>query len=26
VVTAVENQFAEWTKPNDALRRLCAIT
>ena len=22
VVTAVETQFAEWTKPNDALRRL----
>jgi transposase len=26
VVAAVEDQFAEWTKPNDALRRLCAIT
>ena len=26
VVAAVESQFAEWTKPNDALRRLCAIT
>jgi transposase len=26
VVSAVEGQFAEWTKPNDALRRLCAIT
>ena len=26
VVTAVEDQFAAWTKPNDALRRLCAIT
>ena len=26
VVAAVEGQFAEWTKPNDALRRLCAIT
>ena len=26
VVTAVEAQFADWTKPNDALRRLCAIT
>ena len=26
VVAAVETQFAEWTKPNDALRRLCAIT
>jgi transposase len=25
VVDAVETQFAEWTKPNDALRRLCAI-
>ena len=22
----VEDQFAEWTKPNDTLRRLCAIT
>ena len=26
VVDAVETQFAEWTKPNAALRRLCAIT
>ena len=26
VVAAVEDQFAEWIKPNDALRRLCAIT
>jgi len=26
VVAAVEGQFAEWTKPNPALRRLCAIT
>ena len=26
VVAAVEDQFAEWTKPNDPLRRLCAIT
>jgi hypothetical protein len=26
VVAAVETQFAEWTKPNDALRRLCALT
>jgi transposase len=26
VVDAVEGQFAEWTKPNDTLRRLCAIT
>ncbi len=26
VVCAVENQFAEWGKPNDTLRRLCAIT
>ena len=26
VVTAVEAQFADWTKPNDTLRRLCAIT
>jgi transposase len=26
VVDAVEGQFAEWTKPNEALRRLCAIT
>ena len=25
VVDAVETQFAEWTKPNDMLRRLCAI-
>ena len=26
MVAAVEEQFTEWTKPNDALRRLCAIT
>ena len=26
VVNAVESQFAEWTEPNEALRRLCAIT
>ena len=26
VVAAVETQFEEWTKPNDALRRLCAIS
>ena len=26
VVAAVEDQFVEWTKPNDSLRRLCAIT
>ena len=26
VVSAVEEQFAEWTEPNDTLRRLCAIT
>jgi transposase len=26
VIEAVETQFAEWTKPNDCLRRLCAIT
>jgi len=26
VVEAVEAQFADWTKPNDTLRRLCAIT
>src|SRR5215471_9967521 len=26
VVSVVESQFAEWTKPNDALRKLCAIT
>ena len=26
VVDAVETQFAEWTKPNEVLRRLCAIT
>src|SRR4051812_30247712 len=25
VVSAVEDQFAEWTKSNDILRRLCAI-
>ena len=26
VVAAVEDRFAHWTKPNDVLRRLCAIT
>jgi len=26
VISAVESQFAEWTEPNDSLRRLCAIT
>ena len=26
VVSAVEGQFAEWSKPNEPLRRLCAIT
>jgi transposase len=26
VIEAVENQFADWTQPNDTLRRLCAIT
>ena len=26
VMDAVETQFADWTKPNDTLRRLCAIT
>jgi transposase len=26
VVDAVEAQFSEWTKSNDTLRRLCAIT
>ena len=26
VVAAVEDRFADWTKSNDALRRLCAIT
>ncbi len=26
VVADVEDQSAEWTKPNDPLRRLCAIT
>lgn len=26
VVAAVEDRFAEWTRPNDSLRRLCAIT
>ena len=26
VVEAVEEQFADWIKPNEALRRLCAIT
>lgn len=26
VVAAVETEFANWTKPNNTLRRLCAIT
>jgi len=26
VVAAVEDRFTDWDKPNDALRRLCAIT
>ena len=26
VVLAVETEFANWTKPNNTLRRLCAIT
>jgi transposase len=26
VVLAVESEFAHWIKPNDTLRRLCAIT
>jgi transposase len=26
VVEAVEEQFADWTEPNESLRRLCAIT
>jgi len=26
VALAVETEFANWTQPNDALRRLCAIT
>jgi transposase len=26
VITAVESQFASWTKRNNTLRRLCAIT
>jgi transposase len=26
VIDAVETRFADWTKPNDTLRRLCAIT
>jgi transposase len=26
VIDAVENQFGEWANPNEALRRLCAIT
>ena len=25
VVAAVEDRFADWTKPNDVLRRLCAL-
>jgi transposase len=25
VVEAVEDQFADWTKPNESLRRLCAV-
>ena len=26
VVAAVEDRFSDWTKPNDVLRQLCAIT
>ena len=26
VMRAVENEFSAWTKPNNTLRRLCAIT
>jgi len=26
VILAVENEFAHWAKPNNTLRRLCAIT
>ena len=26
VTVAVENEFTNWTKPNNTLRRLCAIT
>ena len=26
LVEAVEDQFADWIKPNETLRRLCAIT
>ena len=26
VVEAVEEQFADWSNPNETLRRLCAIT
>jgi hypothetical protein len=26
VIHAVESTFAAWTKPNNTLRRLCAIT
>lgn len=26
VMDAVETRFSDWTKPNDTLRRLCAIT
>jgi transposase len=26
VITAVEGTFGQWSKGNDALRRLCAIT
>jgi transposase len=26
VVAAVEDRFEDWTKPNEVLRRLCAIT
>lgn len=26
VIGAVESRFSEWAKPNDTLRRLCAIT
>lgn len=25
VIAAVEDQFSQWTHPNDTLRRLCAI-
>ena len=26
IALAVETEFANWTEPNDTLRRLCAIT